>query len=128
VKKHFDSPPFLSGADPATAQPWRVSFRVVWRFLEPPLWPRASFGAMRCAGKFSNTDGTVLPALQEWVVGSILISFSHSSLGREGGDRCDRCAAAIAFKVVALVDLSSILILLSPKVSCKLNEVNRVLG
>jgi hypothetical protein len=79
VQTRFDSPPLLSCADPPPAQPWWILFRVVWRSLEPPLCPRASFGAMRCAGKFSNTDGTVSPALREWVIRSILTSFIHPS-------------------------------------------------
>jgi hypothetical protein len=42
--------------------------------------PRQAWGAMRCVGKFNNTDRTVSPALREWVVRSTLTSFSHSSL------------------------------------------------
>jgi hypothetical protein len=63
VQSHFDSPPFLSIADPADARPWRVLFRVVCRSLEPPLLPRASLGAVICAEKINRTGGTVSPAL-----------------------------------------------------------------
>jgi hypothetical protein len=37
MQTRFDSPPFMSSAYPATARPWRILFRVVWRLLEPPL-------------------------------------------------------------------------------------------
>jgi hypothetical protein len=47
------------------------------------------------------------------------------SLNHVGGAHC---AVAVTFKVVALLDLSSMLIFVSPKVSCELNAVNSALG
>jgi hypothetical protein len=43
------------------------------------LWLWASCGAIRYAGKFSNTGWTVSPDLREWVVRLIWTSFYHSS-------------------------------------------------
>jgi hypothetical protein len=79
VHARVDSPPFLSIADPAHVRPWRGSFGGAWRSVTLLVFPRPSFGAMRCAGKFSSTGGTVPPARLEWVVRSIFTSFSHSA-------------------------------------------------
>jgi hypothetical protein len=69
---HFDSPPFLSCADPAPPRPWRVSFQVVWRSLEPPLRPRQALGLL---------DVLESSAI---LVGPCRLPFESGSSGRSG--------------------------------------------
>jgi hypothetical protein len=60
-----------------------------------------------------------------WPLGEASLGISRPSLARNG-DAC--CAAAIAFKVAALLDLLSMLIFASPKVSSELNGVDSAFG
>jgi hypothetical protein len=66
----------MSSNDPAPVCPSCGSFRDAWRLVMLLVFPHPSFGVMRCAG---STGGTVSLAHLEWVVRSILTSFSHSA-------------------------------------------------
>jgi hypothetical protein len=78
-------------------------------------------------GRGASDPSRMKPAggyISAWPFGEASFGVSWPSLDHDGDTRC---AAAIDFKVVALLDISSMLIFVSPKASCKLNAFNGAL-
>jgi hypothetical protein len=93
----------------------------------PWLFGRAGMIPSPAGGRGASVSSGMKPAggyMSTRALGVASFGASCPALDCEGGAHC---ATAIAFKVVALLDLSPMLLFVSPQVSCKLNAVNRAL-